>query len=145
MSEFGLFSESLLEKIMAGLYEQPHDVEEMLYSDVDVTSIALADVQDGTVPTGYEGLIVGVAVSSGATVLLYIKRDDKQVYENGLNCAGLSHVPQTAGAAGLVGVGPEVPLLIRIKEKGKWAIGFKATAATPTVNWRLRIRHYKKK
>lgn len=116
-------------------------VDELIYADNEATSITYAKVQEGTVPSGYVGVIMGVAVSSVKTLIMYIERDEKQYYENGLNCGGMSHVPE-AGTDQL-GVGNEIPLLIRIKEKGKWALGFKATAATPSVSWRLRIRHYK--
>ena len=117
-------------------------VEELLYADNEATSTTYKKVQEGTVPDGYIGVIMAVAVSSAKTVILYVERDEKQYYENGLNCGGLSYVPETG--TDQLGVGDEVPLLIRIKERGKWALGFKATAATPTVSWRLRVRHYKK-
>lgn len=120
------------------------EVEEYLYADQDTLSTTLVNVEDDTIPDGYEGLIVSVAVSSEKTAILYIERDGKQYYENGLNCAGLSSILETAGTD-REGVGDEVPLLIRIKEQGKWALGFKATAATPTISWRLRVRHFKVK
>lgn len=139
----GIVSEELIQKIMGGTYKHPL-VEEKLYADNEATSTTLAAVQEGTVPDGHEGLIVAIAVSSDDTVIAYIERDGKQYYENGLNCGGLSDTPEAAGTAGLVGVGPEVPLLIRLKEKGKWKLQFKSTTGTPTISWRLRVRHYKK-
>lgn len=136
-------SEEHITRISKEEYKHP-DVEEKLYADVSTLSTTLAKVQEETIPAGYEGIIISVAVSADETAILYVERDGKQYYENGLNCAGLSHVPQAAGTAGLVGVGPEVPLLIHLKEKAKWALGFKAASGTPKVNWRIRVRHFKK-
>ncbi len=137
-------TEELIKSIMGGDYKSP-DVEEMLYADRDATSDTLATVQEGTVPDGYEGMIVSVAVSKEANqrITLYLKRDGKQYYENGLRCAGLSKILDTGTA---VDSGPdgEVFLGIRIKEKGKWELGFKSSAGTPSVDWRLRVRHFKK-
>ena len=140
MSEVG---SRLLDRIMSGTYEHP-EVEEKLYADQDTLSTEIETVEESTVPDGHEGLIVSIAVSSDDTAIAYIERDGKQYYENGLNCGGLSHVPEAAGTAGLVGVGDEVPLLIRLKEKGKWKLGFKSTTGTPIISWRLRVRHFKK-
>ena len=136
-------SEEYITRIAREDYKHP-DVEEKLYAGVSTLSTDIAYVVEDTIPAGHEGVVLSVAVSSDETAILYLARDDKQYYENGLNCAGLSHVPQAAGTAGLVGVGPEVPLLIHIKEKGKWGLGLKATAGTPKVNWRIRVRHIKK-
>lgn len=134
----------LIRSIMSGDYKR-QDVEEKLYADTDTLSTELTTVEEGTVPEGHEGMVVSIAVSADATAVAYIKRDGKQFYENGLNCGGLSDTPQAAGTAGLVGVDDEVFLGVRIKEKGKWELGFKATSGTPTVNWRLRVRHFRKK
>ena len=137
-------TEELIKSIMGGTYGQ-QDVEEILYADRDATSTTLATVQDGTVPDGYEGMIVSVAVSKEANmrITLYLKRDGKQYYENGLRCVGLSKILDT-GTAVDSGVDGEVFLGIRIKEKGKWELGFKSSAGTPSVDWRLRVRHFKK-
>lgn len=138
-----IVSESTIDKIMSGSYEH-QEAEEKVYADTDALTTTLKVVETGTIPDGHEGLIVSVSVCEDATAVLYINRDGKEYYENGLNCAGLSNVPQSAGTAGIVGVGSEVPLLIRLKEKGVWKLEFKATTGTPTVNWRLRVRHIKK-
>jgi len=137
-------TEELIKSIMSGDYKDA-DVEEMLYADKDATSTTAATVQTGTVPDGYEGMIVSVAVSkeTNQRITLYIKRDDKQYYENGLRCAGLSKILDT-GVAVDSGVDDEVFLGIRIKEKGKWELQFKSSGGTPDVNWRLRVRHFKK-
>ena len=137
MSEQGIFGGRLIDRI------KDEEVEEYLYADNEATSTTYAKVQEGTVPDGYIGVIIALAVSSVDTLIAYIERDEKQYYENGLNCGGLSSIPEAKGTD-LEGVDNEVPLLIRIKEKGKWALGFKATAATPQVSWRLRVRHFKK-
>lgn len=136
-------TEELIKSIMAGDYKSP-DVEEMLYADKDATSTTLATVKEGTVPSGYEGMIVSIAVSkeTNQRITAYLKIDDKQYYENGLRCAGLSKILDT-GVAVDSGVDGEVFLGIRIKEKGKWELGFKASGGTPDVNWRLRVRHFK--
>lgn len=138
-------SEELIKSIMSGDYEH-QDVEENVYADKDATSTELLKVEEGTVPDGYEGMIVSVAVSkeTNQRITLYLKRDGKQYYENGLRCAGLSKILDT-GVAVDSGVDGEVFLGIRIKEKGKWELGFKASGGTPDVNWRLRVRHFKKK
>ena len=137
-------SEELIKSIMEGDYKRP-DVEELLYADNEVTVLDVVTThEESTVPDGYEGMIVGIAVSSNDKVVMYLSRDGKQYYENGLNCGGLSDTPEAAGTAGLVGVGDEVFLGVRIKEKGKWALQFKSTAGTPDISWRLRVRHFKK-
>jgi len=139
----GIVSEELIKSIMSDTYER-QDVEEKLYADQDTLSTELATVEEGTIPDGHEGMIVSIAVSSDKTAVAYIERDGKQYYENGLNCAGLSSILETAGND-REGVDKEVFLGVRLKEKGKWKLGFKATAATPTISWRLRVRHFKKK
>lgn len=139
----GVVNEETIKAVMKGTYEH-QDVEDKVYADTDTLSTTSATVEEGTVSDGHEGLIVSIAVSSDKTAIMYIERDGKQYYENGLNCGGLSHVPEAAGTAGLVGVGTEVPLLVRLKEKGKWKLQFKSTIGTPTISWRLRVRHFKK-
>ncbi len=138
-------NEELIKSIMAGTYEH-QDVEERLYADKDATSDELTKVEEGTVPDGHEGMIVSIAVSkeTNQRITAYIKRDGKQFYENGLRCAGLSKILDT-GVAVDSGVDAEVFLGIRIKEKGKWELGFKSSAGTPSVCWRLRVRHFRKK
>lgn len=136
-------SEQLIKSIMSGEYEH-QDVEEKVYADKDTTSTTLTTVQDGTVPDGHEGMIVSIAVSNEVNqrVSAYIKRDGKEYYENGLHCAGLSRILDTGTE--VRGVGDEVFLGIRLKEKAKWELGFKASGGAPNVNWRLRVRHFKK-
>ena len=136
-------SEELIKSIMSGDYKDP-DVEEHLYADNEATVLDEATtVQEDTVPDGHEGMIVSIAVSSVDVVIMYLSRDDKQYYENGLNLGGLSSIPEAKGTD-LEGVGKEVFLGVRIKEKGKWKLQFKSTAGTPDISWRLRVRHFKK-
>lgn len=143
MSE--IIGSRILDRIMAGPYEHP-DIEEKLYADQDATSTELKTVEEGTVPDGYEGMIVSVAVSkeTNQRITLFIDRNGKQFYENGLRCTALSKILDT-GVAVDSGVDGEVFLGIRLKEKGKWKLQFKASGGTPNVNWRLRVRHFKKK
>ena len=135
-------NEELIKSIMSGDYVH-QEVEENLYADNEGTTTDLATVQEGTVPDGHEGMIVSIAISSDDTVIVYIKRDGKQFYENGLNCGGLGSIAEAKGTD-VEGVDKEVFLGVRLKEKGKWELGLKATSGTPTVSWRLRVRHFKK-
>ena len=113
-------------------------VEEEVYAGVETTSTTYAAVVKGTIPDGYEGIVMGLAVSYDETIDAFLKKKDKHVYTDGLNCAALTNTAQSAG------VGDEVPLLVKIGEKVAWELGFKATAGTPKVNWRIRIRLFKK-
>lgn len=122
------------------------EVEEEVYADVYTILVekTYEKVKDGKIRDGYDGVVVSAAVSSGETVVLFLKKKGKDVYPDGLNCAGLSHVPQAAGTAGLVGVGNEVGLYVPLSEGDAWELGFKSTTGTPKVNWRLRIRLFRK-
>ena len=131
-------SDELLQKV------KDEEVEEELYAGNDALTTDYAKVEGSSIPEGYDGVVIGLAVSSEDTALFYLKVKEKHKYENGLNCGGLSDTPEAPGTAGVSGVGPEVPLLIKVPEKVSWEIGFKATAGTPSVSWRLRIRLFKK-
>lgn len=136
-------NEELIKSIMSGDYKDP-DVEEYLYADNEATVLdETTTVEDGTVPTGHEGMIVSIAVSSCDKVIMYLKRDGKQYYENGLNCGALSSIGEEESE--VYGVDKEVFLGIRLKEKGKWELQFKSILLTPTISWRLRVRHFKMK
>ena len=133
--------EELIKRIMSGDYKDP-DVEEHLYADNETTVLdTVTTVEEDTVPSGYEGMVVSIAVSSQDRVIMYLNRDNKQYYENGLNCGGLSSIGEEESE--VYGVDKEVFLGIRIKEKGKWELQFKSTSGTPTISWRLRVRHFK--
>ena len=114
------------------------DVEEEVYAGIKTTSTTYAKVASGTIPDGFEGIVMGIAVSFSETIDAFLKKKGKHVYTDGLSCAALTKIAQSAG------VGDEVPLLVKIGEKESWEFGFKATAATPKVNWRIRVRHFKK-
>jgi len=126
-------SDELLKKIL-----KEEVSEEEVHAGVSPTSTTYAKVKGSSIPSGYDGIVMGVAVSRDETITLYLKRAEKDVYSDGLNTAALSSVAQTAG------VDNEVPLLVLFKEKQAWELGFKASAGTPKVNWRIRIRLYKK-
>lgn len=113
-------------------------VEEEVYADVETTSTTYGKVVGGKIRDGFNAVIVALAVSYSETIIAYVKKKDKNVYADGLNCMALSNVAQTAG------IGDEVPLYIALNEGDTWELGFKATAATPKVNWRIRIRLFKK-
>jgi len=133
----------ILDRIMSGDYKNS-DIEEKLYADNEATVLdVVSTVEEGTVPDGYEGMIVSIAVSSNDKVIMYLDRDGKQYYDNGLNCGALSNIGEEESE--VYGVGSEVFLGVRIKEKGKWKLQFKSTLLTPTISWRLRVRHFKKK
>jgi len=134
--------EEIIKSIMAGNYKSPN-VEEHLYADNEATVLdVVTTVEEGTVPDGYEGMIVSIAVSSNDAVIMYLNRDGKQYYDNGLNLGGLSSIAEEED--NVFGVDKEVFLGVRIKEKGKWALQFKSILLTPTISWRLRVRHFKK-
>ena len=114
------------------------DVEEEVYAGTATTSTSYAKVANGVIPDGYEGIVMGIAVSFDETIDAFLKKKGKQVYDDGLRCAALTNVAQSAG------VGDEVPLLVKLGTKDEWEFGFKATAGTPKVNWRIRVRHFKK-
>ena len=135
-------TEELIKSLMSGDYKSP-DVEEHVYADNEATVLdTVTTVEESTVPDGYEGMIVSIAVSSNDKVVMYLDRDGKQYYENGLNCGGLSSIGEEESE--VYGVDKEVFLGVRIKEKGKWKLQFKSTLLTPTISWRLRVRHFKK-
>ena len=76
---------------------------------------------------------MGIAVTRNGDIAAWIKRAEKQVYDNGLNSAALG------------GLDAETPLFTKIKEKQKWELGLtNATAGDKTIYWRIRVRHIKK-
>lgn len=111
-------------------------VDEEVYAGTLTTTVAYKKAKGGTIPDGYEGIVVSVAVSYLAALDLYLKRADKHVYADGLPTLALSKIAQTAG------IDDEVPLLVKFGEKVAWELGF--AGAIGSVNWRLRIRLFKK-
>ncbi|MCM8802836.1 MAG: hypothetical protein NC827_05970 [Candidatus Omnitrophica bacterium] len=111
-------------------------VEEELYADSNVipaNSATPVKVADGSIRSGNEGVVVSVACSQDVNVKFYLNINGKEYYPNGLNTAGLG------------GLTEETLLLVKIPEKGSWKIGFTNKSASDiTVNWRFRIRLFKK-
>ncbi|MBW2675355.1 MAG: hypothetical protein JRD89_18420 [Deltaproteobacteria bacterium] len=115
-------------------------VVEELYADTDTISAGTtspAKVEEGKIRDGYDAVIVSAAVTNDSDCYLYIKRNGKQVYDNGLNCAGL--------AAGQY-LNNEVLLGVPLKEGDSWELGFTNTSGSDkTINWRLRIRLFRRR
>ena len=115
-------------------------VAEEVYADSNTISAGTTSpeaVESGKIRDGYDAVIVSVACSQEADCYLYIKKNGKQVYPNGLNCAGLG-----AGA----NLEHETLLCVPLKEGDSWELGFTNTGTSDaTINWRLRIRLFKKK
>jgi len=112
-------------------------VEEEVYAGSDVIahgSTSPVKVADGKVRDGYEGIVVGVACTQDSDCSLFLKVAGKQNYPNGLNTAGLG------------GLTNETLLLVKVPEGQSWELGFtnKNTTTDKTVNWRLRVRLFKK-
>lgn len=114
------------------------EVEEEVYAGIKTTSTTYAKVASGKIRDGYDGVVVAIAVSFSETIDAFLKVKGKHVYPDGLNCAALTDTAQGTG------VGNEVGLYKKVAEGEEWEFGFKATAATPKVNWRIRIRLFKK-
>ena len=90
-------------------------------------------IAEGSVPAGYDGVVMGIACTNNADVTCWIKRAEKQVYANGLHSSGLP--------ANL----RETPLFAKLKEKQKWELGLtNVNAGAQTVYWLIRVRHIKK-
>jgi hypothetical protein len=112
-------------------------VEEEVYADSSVIaagSTSPVKVAEGKIRDGYEGIVVGVACTQESKCSLYLKVAGKQYYPNGLNTAGLG------------GLTDETLLLVKIPEGASWELGFTNSDTTndKTVNWRLRIRLFRK-
>ena len=132
-SSSAMIEKELQKEILSG------DVEEEVYADTwTSTNAEYLKAVSGTIPDGYEGIVMGLATSYLSTIDAYLKKKGKHVYANGLATLALSNVAQANG------VGDEVPLLVKIGEKEEWELGFKASAGAQSVNWRLRVRVFKK-
>jgi len=110
-------------------------VEERLYAGSDsipANSTTPVKVVGTAIPAGYEGVVVSIACTQNADSAAFLKIEDKQYYDNGLNTAGLG------------GLAQETPLLVKVKENNTWELGFtNASGSAITMNWRIRVRHYK--
>ena len=113
--------EDVIEEVYAGLTTVP-----------GATTTPLK-VASGTIGAGYDGVIVSVAVNQNNNVYLWVKKQEKQVIENGLNSAAL---PANLG---------ECPLFIGILEKEKWELGLtNAPAGAKVMAWLIRVRLFRK-
>jgi len=111
-------------------------VEEEVLAGVDTIPAGTTKpkaVADGVAPTGYDSVLVSVACTRSSSVWLYIAKDGKQIYPNGLATAGLG------------GLDDETLILKPLKEGEKWEVGFTNTSTSDVeVGWRIRFRHFKK-
>jgi len=112
------------------------EVEEELYAASDsiaANTTTPSSVAEGRIPDGYDAVAVSVACTQNEDVSFWLKVNGKQKYPNGLNTAGLG------------GLSDETLLLVKLSEGDKWEIGFTNTGSSAaTVNWRFRIRLFKK-
>jgi len=114
------------------------EVDERIYSAQKTVNVASTDLETDTVPTGYVGVIMELAVNFDASTTYYLKVADKDRWENGLMAAGLSDV-----AVGN-GVGLPVDVLEFVDEGKKWVLQAKRVAGALAQNYRLRVRYYAK-
>jgi len=114
------------------------EVDEHIYSAQKTVNVALTDLETDTVPSGYVGVVMGLAVNFDASTTYYLKVAEKDRYENGLMAAGLSSVAVGSG------VGTENLLLEFVDEGKKWILQAKRTAGALAQNYQLRVRYYKK-
>ena len=112
------------------------EVKEELYAGSDSIAAGTttpSKVEDGRIPDGYDAVAVSVACTQNSSVSFWLKVRGKQHYPNGLNTAGLG------------GLSDETLLLVKLKEGDSWEIGFTNTGGSDvTVNWRFRIRLFKR-
>ena len=111
-------------------------VEEELHAGstiVPANTTTPLKLAEGKLPTGCEGVAVGVAVTQNAVSAFFLKIAEKQHYANGLNTAGLG------------GLTEETLLLVKIPQGKSWEIGLTNTSgANITQAWRFRVRLFKK-
>lgn len=129
----GLIPKDVLKKFFEP-WDDPELIEEV-QAGIDTISGSTttpAKVAEGTVPAGYDSVVMGIAVEQDEDVTAWVKRAEKQVYANGLNSSGLA------------GLTRENALFTKLKEKQKWEFGFTNTAVgDKAVSWRIRVRHIK--
>ena len=113
------------------------DVVEEVYAGL--TSIAGSTttpvkVASGTIGAGYNGVIGSIAANQNNNITLWVKKKEKQVYENGLASAALP--------ADL----KECPLNKGILEKEAWEFGItNSSVGAIVVAWLIRVRLFRKK
>ena len=100
---------------------------------IPATTTTPQKVAEGSVPAGYDGVLMGIACTQSAVCAAYFQRAKKQVYSNGLNTNGLA------------GLTRETALYAKLREKQAWELGFTNTSGGDvTINWRIRVRYIKK-
>ncbi|MCJ7759905.1 hypothetical protein MUP59_02025 [Candidatus Bathyarchaeota archaeon] len=127
-----VISDDILKGIMS------EDVDEHIYAAQKVVPVAVGDLETDTVPGGYVGVIMGLAVNFDASTTYFLKVADKDRWENGIGASGLSSV-----AVGN-GVGSEVPVLEFVDDGKKWQFQGRRVAGALAQNYMLRVRYYKK-
>ena len=132
MSEYPNVTDELLKGIIL------EEVDERLFSAQREVGADLTDLESDTVPSGYIGVIMGLAVNFDASTTYFIKVSDKDRYENGLTAAGLTDIAVGSG------VGDEVFLGEFVEEGKEWKLQGRRTAGAADQNYRLRVRYYKK-
>ena len=114
------------------------EVVEQVYAGTDTITSGTTTAEEvvaRTVPKGYEGVIVSMAVTRNTSINVYIFINGKVPpdYADGWN------------AGGLAGLDYETPLLIPLEEGDKWSLKFTNPGASDVdVSWRIRIRLFKK-
>jgi hypothetical protein len=113
------------------------EVEERLYASVNIigaNTTTPSKVCSGRVPSGYDAVIVSIACTRDSNIGFNIKINDKYYYDNTLN------------AGSLAGLDYETLLAVPLKENDIWELGFTNTSGSNiAVNWRLRVRLFRKK
>jgi len=111
-------------------------VEEVYASSntIPASTTSPLKVQNGRVRDGYDAVAVSVACTQDADVTFFLKVKGKQVYDNGLNTAGLAGLQQ------------ETFLFHPIYEGQDWEVGFTNvnSSTAKTVSWRFRLRLFKR-
>ncbi len=111
------------------------EVDEEVYAgltNVPLNTTTPQKVAAGKIASGYDGVIVSVAASQNNNVTVWVKRADKQIYENGLNSAALP--------ANLL----ECPIYEEALESVEWELGLTNTSGGAiAVAWLIRIRLFR--
>lgn len=112
------------------------DVVEEVYAGLTTVPGATTvpqKVASGKIGSGYDAVIVSVAANQNNNVWVWVKKGDKQVYENGLSSAALPAALK------------ECPVYKDILEHDTWEFGITNTGAPDlAVAWLIRIRLFRK-
>lgn len=134
MAGYPNISDELLKAILQG---DEVEVDERLYAAQKTVQTALTDLETGTVPGGYIGIIMGLATNFDGTATFYLKVAEKDRWENGLMALALSKIAVGAG------VDDEVAVLEYVGEGKEWKLQAKMPGGAAVQNYRLRVRYYK--